>query len=72
MTLAVAVSYSTVTFDSNRTVTTSTPGYDEDATQRGTRSRGGKPSKEGVDDAAEAKPWRGRGGVVLLRRRGEW
>ena len=73
MTLAVAVSYSTVTFNSNRTVTTSTPGYDEDATQRGMRLRGGKPSKEGrVDDAAEAKPWRGRGGVVLLRRQGEW
>ena len=32
--------------------------------------RGGKQSKETDDDAAEAKPWRG-GGVVLLRQRGE-
>ena len=35
--------------------------------QRGTRSRPrsiarrGKPSKEGDEDTAEAKPWRGRG-----------
>ena len=34
-------------------------------------ARGGKPSKEADEDAAEAKPWRGRGGVVLLRRQGE-
>ena len=35
-------------------------------------SEGGKQSKE-ADDPAEAKPWRVRvrGGVVLLRRRGE-
>jgi hypothetical protein len=35
-------------------------------------ARGEKPSKEGDDDAAEATPWWGRGGVVLLWRRGEW
>jgi len=34
-------------------------------------SEGGKTSKEGDDNAAEAKPGRGRGGVVLLRRGGK-
>jgi hypothetical protein len=31
-------------------------------------ARGGEPSKEGDEDTAEAEPWRGRGGVVLLRQ----
>jgi hypothetical protein len=35
---------------------------------------GGKPSKEADDEAAEVKPWQGRGGVGLLssgKARGE-
>ena len=34
-------------------------------------ARGGNPSKEGDNDAAEAKPWQGKGGVVLLRQWGK-
>jgi hypothetical protein len=34
-------------------------------------ARGENPSKEADDDTAEAKPWRGRGGIVLLRRQCE-
>ena len=34
-------------------------------------ARGRNQSKEADDDAAEAKEWRGRGGVVLLWRQGK-
>ena len=46
-------------------------GKEEPGRHQRSISEGRKTSKEMFDKAAEAKPWRGRGGIVLLRRRGE-
>ena len=46
-------------------------GKEEPGRHQRSISEGRKTSKEMFDEAAEAKPWRGRGGIVLLRRRGE-
>ncbi len=46
-------------------------GKDERGLINEASARGENLNKEGDDNAAEAKPWQGRWGVILLRRQGE-